>query len=399
MNDRPMRVLLVEDNPGDARLVREMLSEAEGFAFEMEQAGSLVTALDALARGKFDVALTDLSLADSQGLETFSALQSHAPGVPVVVLTGLDSDWASTQAVKSGAQDYLVKGKLTADSLVRSLRYAVVRHSQPADRATENAKAAIIGVLGAKGGVGATTLACHFALELARQSGQKTLLADLDANSASAAFLLDVKSQYSLLDAARSLHRLDADYWKGVVIAAAEGIDYLQAPGAVHFGEEVASDRVRHALRFARGLYRWIVVDLGRASALALELIPEARDLYVVSGYELPSLYEATRLLRRLIELGVSREQIRLVVNRAPKAFFSSASDLQKALGLPIHAVIPDCSGEMNDAYAERRFLDRRLTVRKQAGQLAARCLGIAAPAPERPGFLRRLTRAETPAR
>src|SRR5580693_4975624 len=86
------RVLLIEDNPADARLVRELLAEVDGQAFEVHCAESMVAGLDALAHGEFDVALIDLTLPDSQGLETFETIQRHAETLPIVVFTGVTNE-------------------------------------------------------------------------------------------------------------------------------------------------------------------------------------------------------------------------------------------------------------------------------------------------------------------
>ena len=122
-----MRVLLVEDNPGDARLLRESLSEAGEGAFELTHAGRLSEGLEHLSSSEFDVVLLDLSLPDSQGLKTVAAAQASAPRVAIVVLTGLADDVLATAALREGAQDYLVKGQTDPELLVRSIRYAVQR--------------------------------------------------------------------------------------------------------------------------------------------------------------------------------------------------------------------------------------------------------------------------------
>jgi signal transduction histidine kinase len=128
-----LSVLLVEDNPGDARLIREMLAEGRDplhtgrQAFDLEWADRLSTGLERLAVGGIDVALLDLSLPDSQGLETFLKIHDQAPGVPVVVITGLDDETLAVQAVHEGAQDYLVKGQVTGNLLTRAIRYAIER--------------------------------------------------------------------------------------------------------------------------------------------------------------------------------------------------------------------------------------------------------------------------------
>jgi signal transduction histidine kinase/CheY-like chemotaxis protein len=120
-----MRVLLVEDNEDDALLIRESLSET---TLEIKRAERLSTALEQLAGGKFDAILLDLSLPDAQGLNTIGRVHGQAPGVPIVVLTGLDDEEAAVKAVEQGAQDYLIKGQVDGHLLARSLRYAIQRH-------------------------------------------------------------------------------------------------------------------------------------------------------------------------------------------------------------------------------------------------------------------------------
>src|SRR5262249_8232239 len=111
MVSQPIRVLLVEDNPGDARLIHWMLRPT-GDSFELAETDRLSAALRRLRAEPFGVVLLDLSLPDSQGLETFRAVSAEFPCLPVVVLTGLADETAAIQAVQEGAQDYLVKGQV-----------------------------------------------------------------------------------------------------------------------------------------------------------------------------------------------------------------------------------------------------------------------------------------------
>ncbi len=121
-----LKVLLIEDNPGDARLVREMLSESRG-AFQLQTVDRLDRGLERLAAGDIGVVLLDLSLPDSQGIETFNKIHLHAPQVPILVMSGLNDETVAVHAVQSGAQDYLVKGRVDAYLLVRAIRYAMER--------------------------------------------------------------------------------------------------------------------------------------------------------------------------------------------------------------------------------------------------------------------------------
>jgi|HubBroStandDraft_6_1064221.scaffolds.fasta_scaffold29483_2 PAS domain S-box-containing protein len=127
MNLEGIHVLLVEDNPGDARLFLELVRDTGAGRLKLEHVSRLSTAFDRLSNADFDVVLLDLSLPDEQGLATLTRTHAHAPNVPIVVLTGLDDEALAVKAVRAGAQDYLVKGRVDGDLLVRSMRYATER--------------------------------------------------------------------------------------------------------------------------------------------------------------------------------------------------------------------------------------------------------------------------------
>jgi diguanylate cyclase (GGDEF)-like protein len=120
-------VLLIEDNAGDARLIREMLGEDPDVPFQLHCADRLSSGLERLAAGDTSLVLLDLSLPDSFGLETFAKVYAHSPTVPIIVLTGNDDRTLALSAVKSGAQDYLVKGRLDHELLVRAMHYSIER--------------------------------------------------------------------------------------------------------------------------------------------------------------------------------------------------------------------------------------------------------------------------------
>jgi len=123
----PLKLLLVEDNPGDARVIREMLAEAGADDITIEWVPRLSQGLESLGKGEIDLVLLDLSLPDSQGLETFCKAYTQAPGIPFVLLTGLDDETLALTAVQKGAQDYLIKGKTDANRLFRVIRHAAER--------------------------------------------------------------------------------------------------------------------------------------------------------------------------------------------------------------------------------------------------------------------------------
>jgi diguanylate cyclase (GGDEF)-like protein/PAS domain S-box-containing protein len=122
-----IKVLLVEDNPGDARLVREMLIDATANKFSLAHVGLLREGLTFLKDGGYHVILLDLSLPDGHGLDNIRQVCAEAPYLPVIILTGLDDETIAIRAVQEGAEDYLVKGHMDSNLLVRSIRYAIER--------------------------------------------------------------------------------------------------------------------------------------------------------------------------------------------------------------------------------------------------------------------------------
>ncbi|MDQ0063281.1 GGDEF domain-containing protein [Paenibacillus harenae] len=123
-----IKVLLIEDNPGDARLIKEVMSETEHQNFELIWADQLDIGIERITKEAFHVVLLDLSLPDSHGMETIIAFREKAPEIPIVVLTGLDDEEVAINAVQHGAQDYLMKGQVNSSVILRSIRYAIERH-------------------------------------------------------------------------------------------------------------------------------------------------------------------------------------------------------------------------------------------------------------------------------
>ena len=122
-----VKILLIEDNPGDVRLIREMLSDAELFNCALECTARLSKGLEHLAGQPVDIVLLDLGLPDSQGLDTLAKVCSQVPGIPVVVLTGMDDEGLALEAVRQGAQDYLLKGAINGRALWRVITYGIER--------------------------------------------------------------------------------------------------------------------------------------------------------------------------------------------------------------------------------------------------------------------------------
>lgn len=127
MNQETLQILLVEDNAGDARLVREMINEMQ-LAAEVEHVLELAAIMPKIKEKSFDLVLLDLHLPDSSGLNTVLKIQEMMPDVPVIVLTGFDNEELSLASIQAGAQDYLVKGQIDHKQLQKTIQYGLRRY-------------------------------------------------------------------------------------------------------------------------------------------------------------------------------------------------------------------------------------------------------------------------------
>lgn len=178
MNLTRLTVLIVEDDPDDVLLVRELLLYAQFDTFAVKVAERLDKALEELAARPFDLILLDLSLPDSQGLDTLARIRLQSPDTPIIVFTGHDDDLIGVQAVQSGAQDYLVKGQVTRRLLVRAIRYAIERNRMQLALREASWIDDLTGLYNRRGFM--ILAAQHYKLVQRMQSGLLLLYIDLD---------------------------------------------------------------------------------------------------------------------------------------------------------------------------------------------------------------------------
>ena len=309
---------------------------------------------------------------------TFETIQRHAHGLPIVIYTGTANEMQALTAVERGAQDYLIKGKPSCQAFMRVLQYSVARNRRLAGAAqAEAVEAKTVGFLAVKGGVGATTIATHFSVELARQTHAKVLLLDLDMSGRSAALLLKADAHYSVADAATNLHRLDTDFRARIVCKTAyDGLELLQAPGAVGAFDQSAASASGTCCASPD---RCIPISSWTSAAPTLSACGCSRrlnEIYVVTTCGMVEMYETSRVLKKLSSLGFTENQVRLIINRVSGPNFVTRSAIEKALGHSACWTLSDYSSEIEEAYSSGNFIERASSLRHQCELLVARSLG-----------------------
>jgi signal transduction histidine kinase/Flp pilus assembly CpaE family ATPase len=382
-----IRALLVEDNEGDWKLLSAIASEVEDTRIEICHVSRLSDAVDRLAGERFDVILLDLNLPDAKGLNTVTQTRRAAPDVAILVLTGLDDEATGTQALKSGAQDYLVKGRFDGAHLIHAIRYARARNEGLALKPGA-APNQVIGFLGAKGGCGVTTIACHVGAEIGRQTGGKTLVADFDLVTGMIGFLMKATSQYSVLDAVDALDGLDMSSWRSIVSDHGPNLDTLSAPVTLAGRMLPRPERLAQLLKFARLNYSWTLVDLGRGlSEFSMCLLDHLDTSYLVTTPDALALARTKQIIQCLQKSSYPQDRIHIVVNRMTRMPQVKIQDIEQVFKVPVAWILPDDSEMLAAAYLRGTLVQNRSALGETFTRFAARLAGIQEPKATRRWF------------
>jgi pilus assembly protein CpaE len=320
-----------------------------------------------------DVVLIDVSRLEQSLEELVRSVKAASAGSMVIVLHLQAEPEKILAAMRAGANEYIFP------PLAANLRAALERKSGESglNRAGVRGKGKSIAFLSAKGGCGSTTIACHVAVELGRHSAQHVLLADLDLSAGMVNFLMRSQSPYTVLDAVNNLHRLDLNYWKALCSNGYAGLEVISAPAAGSTLAPPEPEQLRHVLSFARSNYEWTVVDLGRSiTPLAMSAAEEIDEIYLVSTMDMPALHAATQVARVLVGSHYGRNRIRLILNRTPARPDTTPQELEKVLGHPIYAMLPDDYAGLCDSYCEGRLLVSGSSLARHLSRLANKIAG-----------------------
>jgi pilus assembly protein CpaE len=229
--------------------------------------------------------------------------------------------------------------------------------------------------MGAKGGVGATTVACTLAAELCRQTTQKVLLADLDMHKGSVSFLLGIESKYSIADAISNVDRLDQKFWEDIVTQKGKDLSVVASPDLLGRAE-TDPGAVQRVLKVALPFYQWAVLDLGPLNPFSRRLLGNVDEVLIVTTSAIPALYEAKRMIDGFVNGGLDRNRFQLIANQGNEESLSQP-DLKKMFGVPVCAILPNDSQELHNACIERRLPNETSKIRKEIARLAQSLAGI----------------------
>lgn len=307
---------------------------------EVEEFAAYPAGLDDVPRlleRKYDVILLDLDSDPEYALELVEKLSAHSAATVMVFSSKSDADML-VRCMRAGAREFLTQPfarRTMGDALAR----AAARRQRP--REPKNAGGRLLVFLGAKGGVGVTTLACNFAVALAEEANQSTLLIDLDLPLGDAALNLGIVTEYSTINALQNPTRLDSSFLSKLLVKYNSGVSVLAAPGKFPY-YQASNESIDKLLSVARQSFDNVVVDVGsKLDLTGTALYREASVNYLVTQAGITELRNSNRVISQFFSAGGPKLEI--VINRfEPRSMGVTEDLITRALTRPPHWKIPN---------------------------------------------------------
>ncbi len=373
-------VLLALEDEGMRQDVFSLLSQSESPSVSEQDPSDWKGLVNRVGQERPEILLIELNAIRSDLTNALRAVKKAGSQTKVVALHSSDDPQLILAALRAGASEFV------HPPFTETLGPALERvFEQTAIDNEPEKRGKVIGFLSAKGGCGATTLACHVAADLKRQTGKRVLLADLDLTSGMVGFLMKVASNYSILDAASNRGRLDESLWKALVSEWKPGLDVIPSPEDFSHENSPSRDDLRQIVRFMRTQHDWIVLDLGRSlNEIAAALFSELDELFLISVLEVSALHGLKAIAQKLRDRGEDLSKLELVLNRTPKMMDISQEELQKVLGRPLYAMLPNDYPSLYEAYSAGTLLAPNNRLAQQFSVLTTRLASLQAPKPKK---------------
>ena len=338
-----------------------------------------------LLEQRHEVIIIDLDGNPEYALELVESICSNSPATVMVYSSQPDPNLL-VRCMRAGAREFL-SPPFAHSTMAEALVRAAGRRTATRLPTARKTRGRLLVFLGAKGGAGVTTLACNFAVALAQESGQSTLLIDLDLPLGDAALNLGIVTEYSTVNALQDAERLDASFLNKLLIKHSSGVSVLAAPGK--FPQFHASNEaIDKLMNVARQEFENVVVDVGaRLDLTDSALFRDAYTIYLVTQAGIPELRNSNRLISQFFNVGSPKLEI--VINRyEPRALGVSDETITKALTRSANWKIP------ND-YAAVRQMQNTATplalgdspISRLIKQMATSICGQRATQPKKKGF------------
>lgn len=336
------RIAIVDPSDITREPLRNLLLGVESVWIEAECA-RYEFFLDVVKQSRPDVVVISLDADQAKAIQLIAQVASEYPGLPILAISGRGDGQSILQALRSGAKEFLTQ-PVVLEELLRALQR--LADSGPSSNGAPKAASVVTAVVGARGGVGCTSLAVNLGCNLARNPDLSVALLDLDMALGDADVALDLIPDHTLADVAQNIERLDMQFLKRTLCKHACGLALLPHPVRIEDLNLIHEEHLQRAINLLRASYTHLLLDLSKSfSVTDLTAMHMANIILLVTQPELSSIRNSVRILMTMgAEEGLT-EKVRVVVNRVGADYHGGEISLKKAeeiIGKPIFWQVPN---------------------------------------------------------
>jgi pilus assembly protein CpaE len=390
------RIAIVDPSDITREPLRNLLLGVESVWIEAECA-RYEFFLDVVKQSRPDVVVISLDADQAKAIQLISQVAVDYPGLPILAISGRGDGQSILQALRSGAKEFLTQ-PVVLEELLKALQR--LGDSGPSSNGAPKAESIVTAVVGARGGVGCTSLAVNLGCNLARDQNLSVALLDLDMALGDADVALDLIPDHTLADVAQNIERLDMQFLKRTLCRHACGLALLPHPVRIEDLNLIHEEHLQRAINLLRASYSHLLLDLSKSFTVTdLTAMHMANMILLVTQLELSSIRNAVRILMTMGAEDGLTEKVRVIANRVGADYQGGEISLKKAeeiIGKPIFWQVPNDAkamlGARNSGVPLLQHAPKSKVQQSLLG-LASALYGVGAPAEKATvasGWLRR---------
>lgn len=338
-----IKVIIADDVKETRESIKKLLSLEENIKIiaEAENGRQAVELSRALSP---DIVLMDINMPVMNGIEATEIISLEMPDIGVIILSVQGEQEYLRKAMIAGAREYLVK-PFTPDELINSIKRVkefIEKRKAKVETKEEKREGKIISIFGTKGGVGRSLIACNLATVLAKETGEKVVLMDLDLQFGDVSIMLNLTPKLTISEIMPQIVSLDIEALQDFLISHESGLKVLPAPAKPEYAEVVTKEAVEKILKIARKEFSYIVLDtISSFHEITLTALDNSDIILVILTLDLPTIKNTKLALVTMEGLRYPPEKIRLVLNRSDSQTGLKLEEIEKTLGFKFSYFIP----------------------------------------------------------
>lgn len=343
--ENKIRVVIVDDIEETRKNIATLLQ----FNEDIEVVGEAENGEEAILianKLRPDIMLMDINMPVKDGIKATEEISVSFPEVSVIIVSVQGEQEYLRKAMAAGAREFITKpfsGDDLVNTIIKTYKINQKRKEQITSKTQEKIKTDIITVFSTKGGVGKTTLACNIAVSIARETGCKVALLDLDLQFGNIGIFLNIPVKNTIVDLVKETNEINSKILDDYMICHYSGVNILLSPTKPEYAEFITAAHIEKIIESLKENYHYVIIDtssnLNEVTLTALDL---ADKILFVTGLDLPSIKNTKEGLEVMESLHYSKDKLKIVINKDNEQFGIKVKDFEDTVRYPVWASVPE---------------------------------------------------------